>query len=55
MKLSLRKFLLSELHNKQAELQKLESRLHKEKQFNCKVEINAQIQILKSAIAQLEA
>lgn len=43
-----------ELQKKQTELQKLESRLQKEKQFNRKVEINAQIRILKSAISQLE-
>ena len=45
---------LGELKKKQTELQKLESRLQKEKQFNRKVEINAQIRILKSAISQLE-
>lgn len=45
---------LGELQKKQTELQKLESRLQKEKQFNRKVEINAQIRILKSAISQLE-
>lgn len=45
---------LGELQKKQTELQKLESRLQKEKQFNRKVEINAQIRILKLAISQLE-
>ena len=45
---------LSELQKKQTELQKLESRLQKEKQFNRKVEFNAQIRILKTAISQLE-
>lgn len=44
----------SELQKKQTELQKLESRLQKEKQFNRKVEINAQIRILKITISQLE-
>jgi hypothetical protein len=45
---------LGELQKKQTELQKLESRLQKEKQFNRKVEINAKIRILKTAISQLE-
>ncbi len=45
---------LNELQKKQTECQKLESRLQKEKQFNRKVEINAQIRILKTAISLLE-
>ena len=43
-----------EWQKKQTELQKLELRLQKEKQFNRKVELNAQIRILKTAISQLE-
>ena len=43
-----------ELQSKQAEYQKLAARLHKEKQFNRKVEMNRQLRQLESVMAQLE-
>lgn len=44
---------LSQLQSKQNEYQKLEAKLHKEKQFNRKVEINAQLRTLKAALYAL--
>jgi len=44
---------LAQLRSKQTEYTKLESRLLKEKQFNRKVEINAQLRSIKTDIATL--
>jgi Domain of unknown function (DUF4391) len=44
---------LSQLRSKQTEYSKLEARLHKEKQFNRKVEMNTQLRILKTDIETL--
>ena len=43
----------SQLQSKQNEYQKLEACLHKEKQFNRKVELNAQLRTLQAVIAAL--
>jgi hypothetical protein len=43
----------SQLQSKQNEYQKLEASLHKEKQFNRKVELNAQLRTLQAVIAAL--
>lgn len=45
---------LSQLQSKQNEYQKLEAKLHREKQFNRKVELNAQLRTLKAAIEVLK-
>ena len=45
---------LNDLQKKRLEHQKIESRLAKEKQFNRKVELNAQLRVLKNAIMLLE-
>ncbi|QPK62909.1 DUF4391 domain-containing protein [Methylomonas sp. LL1] len=45
---------LSQLQSKQNEYQKLEAKLHKEKQFNRKVELNAQLRTLKAALHALK-
>ena len=44
---------LTRLRIRQNEYSKLEARLHKEKQFNRKVALNAQLRELKTAIDQL--
>jgi len=44
---------LSQLRSKQAEYAKLEARLHKEKQFNRKVELNSQLRTIKTGIETL--
>ena len=44
---------LSQLRSKQTEYTKLEARLHKEKQFNRKVEMNTQLRTLKTVIETL--
>ncbi len=44
---------LSQLRSKQAEYAKLEVRLHKEKQFNRKVELNSQLRTIKTGIDTL--
>ncbi|MDD5301057.1 MAG: DUF4391 domain-containing protein [Gallionella sp.] len=44
---------LSQLRSKQAEYAKLEARLHKEKQFNRKVELNSQLRSIKTGIDTL--
>lgn len=44
---------LSELRSKQAEYARLESRLHKEKQFNRKVELNSQMRTIKAELDTL--
>lgn len=44
---------IAEIKNKQAELKKLQAKLEKEKQFNRKVEINHQVNQLKSEISAL--
>ncbi len=46
---------LSRLRGRQSEYQKLEARLHKEKQFNRKVVLNAQLRELKNEIDALTA
>ena len=46
---------LALLHKLQSEYKKLEARLHKEKQFNRKVMLNAQLRELKNEIDQLGA
>lgn len=44
---------LSQLRSKQTECTKLEARLHKEKQFNRKVELNSQLRTIKTDIETL--
>ncbi len=44
---------LSEMRIKQNELEKLESRIRKEKQFNRKIELNAELRKLKNEIESL--
>ena len=44
---------LSEIRTKQNELEKLESRIRKEKQFNRKIELNAELRKLKNEIESL--
>lgn len=44
---------LSQLRSKQTEYAKLEARLHKEKQFNRKVELNSQLRTIKTGIETL--
>lgn len=44
---------LSQLRSKQTEYAKLEARLHKEKQFNRKVELNSQLRTIKTGIDTL--
>jgi len=44
---------LSQLRSKQTEYSKLETRLHKEKQFNRKVEMNTQLRSIKTDIETL--
>ena len=44
---------LSRLRSRQSEYKKLEARLHKEKQFNRKVALNAQLRELRNEIDQL--
>ncbi|MOA16102.1 hypothetical protein D3C78_1362970 [compost metagenome] len=46
---------LARLRGRQSEYQKLEARLHKEKQFNRKVVLNAQLRELKNEIDTLSA
>lgn len=46
---------LAQLRSKQTEYNKLEARLLKEKQFNRKVEINAQLRSIKTDIASLSS
>jgi hypothetical protein len=46
---------LSLLQSKQNEYQKLEAKLHKEKQFNRKVELNAQLRTLKATLDTLKS
>jgi hypothetical protein len=46
---------LTQLHRLQGEQRKLEARLHKEIQFNRKVELNAQLRALNTKIDQLSA
>lgn len=46
---------LARLRGRQGEYQKLEARLHKEKQFNRKVALNAQLRELKNEIDALSA
>ncbi|EML5730768.1 DUF4391 domain-containing protein [Pseudomonas aeruginosa] len=46
---------LAQLRGRQGEYKKLEARLHKEKQFNRKVMLNAQLRELKNEIDQLGA
>ncbi|EPO6703935.1 DUF4391 domain-containing protein [Pseudomonas aeruginosa] len=46
---------LARLRSRQSEYKKLEARLHKEKQFNRKVALNAQLRELKNEIDQLGA
>lgn len=43
----------AEIQRKEKECNKLESRLHREKQFNRKVEINAQLRAVQQALAAL--
>ena len=45
----------SQLQSKQNEYQKLEACLHKEKQFNRKVELNARLRTLQAVIAALKS
>ncbi|QWF72099.1 DUF4391 domain-containing protein [Methylomonas paludis] len=44
----------TELQTKQAECQKLQNRLHKEQQFNRKVELNAQLRTLQTELKRLQ-
>ena len=44
---------LAELQAKKTEAEKLESRIRKEKQFNRKIELNAELRKLKAEIAKL--
>jgi len=44
---------LSQLRSRQTEYAKLEARLHKEKQFNRKVELNSQLRTIKTSIETL--
>ena len=44
---------LTNIQNKQKELNKLEARLYREKQFNRKVEINSQVRVLKNELVEL--
>lgn len=44
---------LAQLRSKQTEYTKLEARLHKEKQFNRKVELNSQLRTIKTGIDTL--
>ncbi len=44
---------ISQLRSKQTEYAKLEARLHKEKQFNRKVELNSQLRTIKTDIETL--
>lgn len=44
---------LTQIRSKQSEYSKLEARLHKEKQFNRKVELNAQLRTLKNELKTL--
>jgi hypothetical protein len=44
---------LSQLRSKQTEYARLEARLHKEKQFNRKVELNSQLRAIKTGIDAL--
>lgn len=44
---------LSQLRSRQTEYAKLEARLHKEKQFNRKVELNSQLRSIKTGIETL--
>ncbi len=46
---------LENIQSKQKELGKLETRLHREQQFNRKVEINAQLRALKNELETLSA
>ena len=46
---------LSLLRTKQNEYRKLESRLNNEKQFNRKVELNAQLRVLQAALEKLKS
>ncbi|TKD34378.1 DUF4391 domain-containing protein [Azotobacter chroococcum] len=46
---------LARLRSRQSEYQKLEARLHREKQFNRKVVLNAQLRELKNEIDRLSA
>ena len=46
---------LSLLRTKQNEYRKLESRLNNERQFNRKVELNAQLRLLKLAVSKLQS
>lgn len=46
---------MARLRGRQSEYKKLEARLHKEKQFNRKVALNAQLRELKNEIDQLSA
>mgnify|MGYP001069691307 FL=1 len=46
---------LARLRSRQSEYQKLESRLHKEKQFNRRVVLNAQLREIQNEIAELSA
>jgi len=45
---------LAQILSKQNEYRKIEARLHKERQFNRKIELNAQLQLLKTEIFKLE-
>ncbi|RLJ15795.1 DUF4391 domain-containing protein [bacterium endosymbiont of Escarpia laminata] len=45
----------AEIQRKEKECRKLESRLHREKQFNRKVEINTQLRAVQQALAALSA
>ncbi|QYZ65365.1 MAG: methyl-accepting chemotaxis protein [Gammaproteobacteria bacterium (ex Lamellibrachia satsuma)] len=45
----------AEIQRKERERDKLESRLHREKQFNRKVEINAELRAVQEALAALSA
>ena len=44
---------VSQLRSKQSEYAKLEARLHKEKQFNRKIELNSQLRTIKTGIDTL--
>lgn len=44
---------LAQVHNKEKECRKLESRLNKEKQFNRKVEINTQLRSIRNELENL--
>lgn len=44
---------LTNIQKKQKELDMLEARLHREKQFNRKVEINSQLRVLKNELVEL--